>query len=46
MDLLSVLNHLLSEPGLAGLSDFQDGFFVGVVSMNMFVVCVWMQNSG
>ena len=27
MDLVSVLNHLLSEPGLAGLSDYQEGFY-------------------
>ena len=44
MGLLSVLNHLLSEPGFSRLSDYQDGFFVDVVSMNMFVVRVWMQN--
>ncbi len=46
MDLLSVLNHLLSEPGFSGLSDYQDGFFADVVSMNMIVVRVWTQDSG
>ena len=41
MDLLSVLNHLVSEPGFSGLSDYQDGCFVDLVSLDMFVVRVW-----
>ena len=46
MDLLSVLNHLLSEPGFSRLSDYQDWFFVDLVSLDMFVVRVWTQDSG